>query len=376
MVTNVHERELPAPAAEVGQLLDRVGRPGDPLWPSPTWVPMRLDRPLGVGADGGHGPVRYHVTRYQPGRLIEFTFRAETGLLGTHTLEVEDRGPGRCLLRHRLVARPVGTMRLLWPAMVRPCHDAVLEHLLDNAERAVTGRVAHPAGYPLRARLTLALKGARVRGVPIPKGATLVREAGRLLGAAAPGATTSGVTASRATASGATTSGVTASRATTTPRRPGAGAVSARADGRPLDLADAFAVRVPPGTSSDPQDWADLLFRDPPRAVKALLRLRDAVVTPLGIERSNSSMFDTTVRTDREALLGVDAGHLDFRAGVLVEPDTDGTTVTLSTVAATRSRAGRLYLAPVRLVHPAVVRAMLRHAARAAVAPDRPPATP
>jgi hypothetical protein len=358
MVTNVHQREIPAPASEVGRLLDRIGLPGDPLWPSPTWEPMRLDRPLGVGADGGHGPVRYHVTEYQPGRLVEFTFRPETGLLGTHTLEIADRGPDRCLLQHRLVARPVGAMRVLWPAMVRPSHDAVIEHLLDNAERAITGRVAHPVRYPLRARLTLVLQGARARSVPIPERAVLVREADLSRGAPAPEAT-----GSEATGPGATASS----------RNPEAGAAT-RSGGKPLDLADAYAVRVPPGTSPDPQDWADALFRDPPRAVKALLRLRDAVVTPFGIERSSSSMFDTTVRTDREVLLGVDASHLDFRAGVLVEPDADGTTVTLSTVAATRSRTGRVYLAPVRLMHPAVVKAMLRHAARAAVAPDRPAA--
>jgi hypothetical protein len=44
----------------------------------------------------------------------------------------------------------------------------------------------------------------------------------------------------------------------------------------------------------------------------------------------------------------------------------DGTTVTVSTVAATNSAAGRAYLAVVGVVHPFVVRAMLRRAARTA----------
>ncbi len=322
MVENVHERELPAQAAEVGRLLDRIGTTSDPLWPAPTWLPMRFDRPLGVGADGGHGPVRYRVTRYQPGRLVEFTFRRQTGLLGAHTLEVQERGPHRCLLRHRLSARPVGAMRLLWPALVRTCHDAVLEHLLDNAQRAVTGTVLHPVRYSRRARLTVALESARLRAVRVPDQAALLH-----------------------------------------------GAVA------PLDLADAYAVRVPPGTSTDPQDWADAVFRNPPRTVIALLHLRNALVTRLGIERGDASAFDTIARSDRELLLGVDASHLDFRVSVLVEPDADGTTVTVSTVAAVRSHAGRVYLAVVRLVHPTVVKAMLRRAARAAVAPptaDRP----
>ncbi|MEV8510404.1 DUF2867 domain-containing protein [Actinoplanes sp. NPDC051475] len=317
-VHNVHERALPVPAAEVGRLLDRIGAADDPLWPSPAWVPMRFDRPLGVGADGGHGPVRYHVTGYRPGRQVEFTFHPRTGLHGTHTLEVVDDGPHACLLRHRLTARPSGAMRLLWPAMVETCHDTVIEHAFDNAERAVTGTVARPVRYPWRSRLAVSLESSRVGAVPIPVSATLLHDS----------------------------------------------------VARP-DLADAFALRVPPGTTTDPQAWADAVFRNPPRPVVALLRLRNRLVGLLGIARGDASAFDTIARTDREVLLGVDAGHLDFRAGVLVEPDDDGTTVTVSTLAATRSRAGRFYLAVVRLVHPLVVRAMLRHAGRTTVAPWR-----
>ena len=317
-VHNVHERALPVPAAQVGRLLDRMGAADDPLWPAPAWVPVRFDRPLAVGADGGHGPIRYHVTGYEPGRRIELTFHPRTGLAGAHILEIEERGPYACVLRHRLSARPVGRMRLLWPALVRVCHDTVIEHLLDNAERAVTGTVAHPVRYPWRARLAVDLESARVRVVPVPTAATLLR-----------------------------------------------GSVH-----RP-DLADAFALRVPPGTTTDPQDWADAVFRDPPRVVVALLRLRNLLVTPLGIERGDASAFDTIARNDREVLLGTDAGHLAFRAGVLVQPDADGTTVTVATLAASRTRAGRGYLAVVRRVHPLVVRAMLRHAGRVAVAPWR-----
>nr|WP_281188572.1 DUF2867 domain-containing protein [Micromonospora nigra] len=89
------------------------------------------------------------------------------------------------------------------------------------------------------------------------------------------------------------------------------------------------------------------------------------------MERGDASAFDTISRTGREVLLGTDASHLTFRASVLVEPDPDGTTITVATLAATRSRAGRAYLAVVRLVHPLVVRATLRHAGRTAVDPWR-----
>jgi hypothetical protein len=316
VIDNTHERLLPACAADVGRLLDRLGRPGDPLWPSPTWIPMRLDRPLAVGADGGHGPVRYHVTAYRPGRLVEFTFDPRIGLTGTHTAEVIAVSDDTCLLRHRLVATPTGAMRLLWPALVGICHDTVLEHLLDNAEAAVTGTVGNPVRYPWRARLAVRLESVRVSATAVPDEALLLRKA--------------------------------------LPRP---------------DLADAYVARIPPGAVTDPQAWADAIFRDPPAAVTALLRLRNTLVAPFGIERGDQTAFDTVDHTDREVLLGTDAGHLDFRASILVEPGDDDLKVTLSTHATAHNRTGRLYLALVRLFHPPIVRAMLRRAAAAMIRP-------
>lgn len=67
MIRNVHQRELTVEPARLAHLLDRVAEPGNLLWPSPGWPAMRLDRPLGAGAVGGHGAIRYTVQRYEPG---------------------------------------------------------------------------------------------------------------------------------------------------------------------------------------------------------------------------------------------------------------------------------------------------------------------
>jgi hypothetical protein len=94
--------------------------------------------------------------------------------------------------------------------------------------------------------------------------------------------------------------------------------------------------------------------------VAALLGLRQALVGLVGIERADSSVFATLARTDDEVLLGSDAGHLDFRVSVRREP----ARVVVSTVVRLRNLRGRGYFAVVRPIHPVVVRAMLRRAAR------------
>ncbi|WP_433505693.1 DUF2867 domain-containing protein [Pseudonocardia halophobica] len=306
MVRNVHERELPAPAEQVWELVDSLGRPGDRLWPA-GWSPMTLDRPLGPGAAGGHGGLRYAVSRHEPGRLVQFTAAPGQGLDGTHAFVVEPRGPGRCVLRHDLRLRTSGAMRLLWPLAVRPLHDAVLEDLLDTAERALDTGPARPARWsPLVRVLRRAAERTRATAVPVPDTALL--------------------------------RGVL-------PR---------------IDAADAYAVPAPDDAPADPQAWADAVFRRVPGWVAALLALRQALVGFVGIERADRSAFDTLRRTDDEVLLGTDAGHLDFRASVLREPGR----VVLSTVVRIRGGRGRLYWGVVRHLHPLVVRSMLAAAAR------------
>jgi hypothetical protein len=106
---------------------------------------MRRGGELRVGAACHHDDVRYTVTEYQPGRRVWFTFTG-IDLHGGHGFDVmEEEGATR--LRHTLRARPHRSMLLLWPLIVRPVHDALLEDLLDNAERELTGTVAPPHRY-------------------------------------------------------------------------------------------------------------------------------------------------------------------------------------------------------------------------------------
>ena len=132
-IKNVHERVVPTEAAG---LIDTLSADEDRLWPE-GWPPMKLDRPLGVGAKGGHGPVRYEVIEYEPGKRIVFEFdqngELSNGFAGTHRFEVLGAERGVCL-RHEIDMDATVGAAIRWYTFVEPLHDALVEDALDRAE--------------------------------------------------------------------------------------------------------------------------------------------------------------------------------------------------------------------------------------------------
>ena len=155
-VRNVHEREFPHPPARVGALIDSLASRDDRLWPRGKWPPMRFDRPLAVGAAGGHGPVRYSVEKYQPGQSILFRFTAPRGFNGTHRFEVEDR-QGHTVLRHVIEMNATGPALLNWPLAIRSLHNAAIEDCFDQATISLGIQLESPARWSAYVRLLRAV---------------------------------------------------------------------------------------------------------------------------------------------------------------------------------------------------------------------------
>lgn len=165
-VLNIHERRLAAPGDAVGALIDQLASPDDLLWPRDRWPAMRFDRQLGVGATGGHGPVRYTVVGYAPGRWVRFGFTGPRGFVGFHEYTVHENGPEDTVLRHTLAMRLTGAARLTWPALYRTLHDALIEDSLDRAEWTVRGVAGSPARWGAYTRVL-----RRLARRPAPAGA-------------------------------------------------------------------------------------------------------------------------------------------------------------------------------------------------------------
>ena len=133
-VINIHSREYPVTSAEVGRLVDTLSSENDLLWPHQLWPRMKFDKPLSLSAKGGHGPIRYFVEEYVPGKRVVFRFMGPSGFDGYHGYDVFELEKDKTELRETLKMNTHGMAQLSWPLIFRPLHDALIEDSLCFAE--------------------------------------------------------------------------------------------------------------------------------------------------------------------------------------------------------------------------------------------------
>jgi hypothetical protein len=150
-IANDHARDYPGAAARLPALLDAFADPARTIWPSPPWPALRLDRGLAVGSRGGHGPIRYAVCEYEPGRRVRFAFDPALGFVGWHELVVDGAS-----LAHRMRFAARGVALAKWALVIRPLHDALIEDLFDRAAAAL-GQSPVQAPWTWRVRFGRAL---------------------------------------------------------------------------------------------------------------------------------------------------------------------------------------------------------------------------
>ena len=160
---SIHKRRFDASREAAGALLDGLASENDALWPGDRWPAQRFDRPLGAGAKGGHGPIRYEVAAYEPGRRVDYRFLPEgVGLSGSHWFEVVPNGDG-VVLRHVIDGSAGLLAWLRWQVVFRWLHDALVRDALDNAESKLTGRVERPARYNRWVRLLRRVRSSQLK---------------------------------------------------------------------------------------------------------------------------------------------------------------------------------------------------------------------
>ena len=130
------------------------------------------------------------------------------------------------------------------------------------------------------------------------------------------------------------------------------------------DFADVIVGILPPGASLDPRVWAETIFgiAGAPRWVRAALRLRQLLAPLIGVRRASNIVFAVKQIEGEEALIFAPDSHLDFACGIGV--DAAARLVRVTTAVRLHGWRGRLYFAPVSLLHPMVVQSMLKRASR------------
>lgn len=147
------------------------------------------------------------------------------------------------------------------------------------------------------------------------------------------------------------------------------------------DFFDAQCVPLPHPVSDAAELTIAILFQQPAWA-RALLGLRNALVSPLGLKTGNGNalrmptreeitsatypgLFAVHSATPDEVILGTDDSHLDFRVSVFRSEASDRVAVT--TWAHAHHWGGRAYLAGVYPFHRLIVAACLANASRLGV---------
>jgi Protein of unknown function (DUF2867) len=146
-----------------------------------------------------------------------------------------------------------------------------------------------------------------------------------------------------------------------------------------MNLADAFAIRLPLTASSDPDLLARFIFTHQPSWIGKLTRVRDVIVACFGLktskhlatlagdaENNRVGIFKIYSTNETEIVLGEDDKHLDFRVSVYCSAASapeSGRQLTLSTVVHCHNLLGRAYILVIAPFHRMVVKASLRRAA-------------
>ena len=142
-----------------------------------------------------------------------------------------------------------------------------------------------------------------------------------------------------------------------------------------MNLADAFAIRLPAGTSSNPDLLARFILSHQPSWIGWLMKVRDTIVACFGLKTAKHlatlanriQIFKVYSSNQTEVVLGEDDKHLDFRISILCsgEAEPEGSRqLVFSTVVQCHNRLGRAYIFVIAPFHRLVVKASLLRAAR------------
>lgn len=138
-VLNIHTRTIHQPIAKISELLETLSTEKDQIWPNEKWPKMKFKGGIGVGAKGGHGPIRYTVEKYNPAKIIQFRFSKPLGFNGIHKFELKELNIEKTEIQHTIDIQTSAKGALKWIFGIRSLHNALIEDAFDKIENHFSG---------------------------------------------------------------------------------------------------------------------------------------------------------------------------------------------------------------------------------------------
>lgn len=143
----------------------------------------------------------------------------------------------------------------------------------------------------------------------------------------------------------------------------------------PADYADAVECVCSLPATVTPDDIQVGFWTAMPRWVAALMKLRNWLVRPFGLESGNGKTADeiavlvlkgVTDRTETETVTAKDDKHLKFYCSVLLvrEPGDGRTSVIVCTVVQIHNKLGKIYFSIIKPFHKVIVKSTLKNTLR------------
>lgn len=133
-IINTHKRILNIPKEELNHVMTSLSSKEDLMWPKEKWSPMILNNGLNINSTGGHGPIKYYISKIYPGGYIEFTFLEPEEFKGLHKFEIEELRINNCLLKHTIEMDVSIKGILIWYIVTKWLHDALIEDCFDKVQ--------------------------------------------------------------------------------------------------------------------------------------------------------------------------------------------------------------------------------------------------
>ncbi|NNH68946.1 hypothetical protein HLB23_03490 [Nocardia uniformis] len=156
VIKNVHERTLPTTTERVWSELCRLGAATNPIYPL-EWGWVRFPEGIAAGKPMVHNNgimvMNLAIAEAVPGEKLWFGDPTEVGPNRSgHGFLLEPLADRTRISHVMRIEFPVFVV-VLWTLFGRTVHDETSEAILDNLERAITGRVANERQLSVRARI-------------------------------------------------------------------------------------------------------------------------------------------------------------------------------------------------------------------------------